>query len=128
MSNSATNNTKTIEIGKFYLVFDGSKTGHPGLVIWKDNDANRYLVIRFDSDRPGEVPKKQRGIRHITKLSHVIGEGIATSYIKNRPLLCKRKDIGKAWPNLSVHQDDWAIIENASKKESEIKNSLKRRK
>ena len=27
--------SKIIEIGKFYLIHDGSKTGHPGLVIWK---------------------------------------------------------------------------------------------
>lgn len=123
-----TDSTKSIEVGKFYLVFDGSKTGHPGLVIWKDDDANRYLVIRFDSDKPGEVPKKDRGIKHITKLSHVIEPCIVNSYAKNRPLLCKRKDIGKVWAGLVIHQDDWAIIDAISKKEPEISNSLKSKK
>lgn len=47
------NKIKLIEVGKFYFVHDGSKTGHPGFVIWKDDDANRYLVIRTDSDKPG---------------------------------------------------------------------------
>ena len=28
--NNQTNNTRTIEVGKFYLIFDGSRTGHPG--------------------------------------------------------------------------------------------------
>ena len=43
--------TKKIELGKFYFIHDGSKTGHPGLVIWKDDENNRYLVVRFDSDK-----------------------------------------------------------------------------
>ena len=41
------NSPKAIEIGKFYFVHDGSKTGHPGFVVWKDDEANRYLVVRF---------------------------------------------------------------------------------
>lgn len=61
---------KNIEIGKFYFIHDGSKTGHPGFVVWKDDKKNRYLVIRFDSDKFGDVPKKDRGVKHITKLNH----------------------------------------------------------
>ena len=41
--NNQTNNTRTIEVGKFYLMFDGSRTGHPGYVLWKDDSKNRYL-------------------------------------------------------------------------------------
>ena len=59
---------KNIEIGKFYFIHDGSKTGHPGLIISKDDNANRYLVVRFDSDKFGDIPKIQRGVRHITML------------------------------------------------------------
>ena len=55
------NKTKAIEVGKFYFVHDGSKTGHPGFVIWKDDEANRYLVIRTESDKPGAVTKEQKG-------------------------------------------------------------------
>lgn len=40
---------KNIEIGKFYLIHDGSKTGHPGFVVWKDDSANLYLLIKFGS-------------------------------------------------------------------------------
>lgn len=120
--------TKNIEVGKFYLLHDGSKTGHPGLVVWKDDAANRYLVVRFDSDKPGEVPKKDKGIKHITKLTHIIGSNIINSYVKNRPLLCKRKDIGQLWENLEVHTDDQHIIDEISKRNPEISNSLKRKK
>ena len=50
---------KNIEVGKFYFIHDGSKTGHPGYVVWKDDEKNRYLVVRFDSDKYGDVPKKK---------------------------------------------------------------------
>ena len=33
---------KQIDVGKFYLIHDGSRTGHPGFVVWKDDEANRY--------------------------------------------------------------------------------------
>lgn len=96
--------------------------------MWKDDENNRYLVVRFDSDKEGETPKKDRGLKHITILSHPIGQFIKNSYVKNRPLLCKRKDIGKEWINLIINQDDQNIIDNVSKKEPEISNSLKRKK
>ena len=52
------NTIKLIEVGKFYFVHDGSKTGHPGFVVWKDDLANRYLVVRTDSDKSGKVTKE----------------------------------------------------------------------
>ena len=64
------NKIKQIEVGKFYFIHDGSKTGHPGFVVWKDDEANRYLVIRTDSDKPGSIIKEQKGEKHITKLKH----------------------------------------------------------
>ena len=62
------NPARTIEVGNFYLIYDGSPTGHPGFVISKDDDKNLYLVLRLDSDKPGESTKESRGVRHITKL------------------------------------------------------------
>ena len=52
--------TKVIEVGKFYLIHDGSKTGHPGFVVWKDDAINRYILVKFDSDKPGDYPKKRK--------------------------------------------------------------------
>ena len=52
---------KNIEIGKFYFIHDGSKTDHPGYVVWKDDFANRYLVIRTDSDKPRAITKEEKG-------------------------------------------------------------------
>ena len=33
------NRIKVIEVGIFYFIHDGSKTGHPGLIVWKDDEA-----------------------------------------------------------------------------------------
>ena len=119
---------RIIEIGNFYFIHDDSSTGHPGFVVWKDDIANRYLVVRTDSDKEGEVPKDQRGARHITKLKHIIGRGIITSYVKNRPLLCKRKDIGILLPDLSFNYDDMDLINDIAKREPELSRSLRPRK
>ena len=119
---------RIIEIGKFYFIHDDSSTGHPGFVVWKDDIANRYLVVRTDSDKEGEVPKDQRGARHITKLKHIIGRGIITSYVKNRPLLCKRKDIGILLSDLSFNYDDMDLINDIAKREPELSRSLRPRK
>ena len=119
---------KNIEIGKFYFVHDDSTCGHPGYVIWKDDLVNRYLVIRTDSDKKGEVPKIEKGVRHITKLSHIIGGDIICSYVKNRPMLCKRKDLGILLPDLSFHPDDMKIVEEVSKREPQLSRSLRPRK
>ena len=122
------NSIKNIEIGKFYFIHDDSACGHPGYVVWKDDDTNRYLVIRTDSDKEGDVPKIDRGVRHITKLEHIIGGDIVCSYVKNRPMLCKRKDLGVMLPDLSFHPDDMKIVEEVSKREPQLSRSLRPRK
>ena len=42
---------KTIEIGKSYLIHDGSKAYHHSFVMQKDDKANRYLVVITESDK-----------------------------------------------------------------------------
>ena len=116
---------KNIEVGKFYFIHDGSKTGHPGLVVWKNDEKNRYLIVRFDSDKEGDVPKKKRGVRHITELKHIIGGNIVRSYAKNRPLLCKRRDIGIELKGLSIHPNDSVIIDKISKSKKQFSKSIK---
>ena len=127
MSNQKTTQiTKKILVGHFYFIHDRSKSGHPGLVVWKNDDENRYLVIRFDSDKPGEPTKESRGIRHITKLKHPTDERILNSYARNRPFLCKRKDLGKLLSDLVLHPDDEPLIKSISSKKPEISSSLRK--
>jgi hypothetical protein len=118
---------KNIEVGKFYFIHDGSKTGHPGLVFWKDDAANRYLIIRFDSDKYGvETTKEQRRIKHITKLKHPIDDKVMNSYARNRPMLCKRKDIGFLMSELSIKDDDIQTIEEIKNNNPELGPSLRK--
>ena len=87
--------TKNIEVGKFYLIFDGSRTGHPGFVVWKDDEKNQYLIVITESDKFGNKSKRETDKRHLTDLDYPTEPKVAKSYIKKRPMLCKRKDIGK---------------------------------
>ena len=121
-----TNTIKIIEVGKFYFIHDGSKTGHPGLIIWKDDKANRYLVVRFDSDKfDVSYTKEQRGIKHITKLEHPTSPKVMNSYVHNRPMLCKRKDIGGLLSDLSISQEDVKTIEIIARRKPELSRSIK---
>ena len=80
-------NIKCIEIAKFYLIHDRSKTGHPGLIVWKDDEANLYLAIRFGTSQ------NDKNIPLVNKLN----KNIEKHYFYKRPLLLKRKDIGSEW-------------------------------
>ena len=119
--------SKTIEVGKFYFIHDKSHSGHPGFVVWKDDEKNRYLVIRFDSDKFGiEFTKEHRNVKHITKLSHATSAKVMNSYVHNRPMLCKRKDIGILLPDLSIHYSDKNLIDEISRRNPELSGSLKK--
>ena len=107
--------SKTIEIGKFYLIHDGSKTGHPGFVVRKDDEINRYLVVITESDKIGNVSKREADKRHLTDLDYPTENKVAKSYIKKRPMLCKRKDIGKELLGMSFHPNDYDKVEFVSK-------------
>lgn len=118
---------KIIEVGKFYFIHDGSRTGHPGLVVWKDDEKNRYLVVRFDSDKlDAEFTKEQREVKHITKLKHPIDNKVMNSYVRNRPTLCKRKDIGFLMHNLNIHKEDFATINRVKNNKPELGPSLRK--
>lgn len=133
MSDSQTNqsatsskSSKVIEVGKFYFIHDGSKTGHPGLIVSANDAANRYLLIRFDSDKFGAITKKSRGVKHITMLKHTTEPTIMNSYAHNRPMLCKRKDIGIELTRMSLNEEDLPIIREISKQIPELSPSLRK--
>lgn len=108
---------KIIEVGKFYLIFDGSKTGHPGYVFWKDDVKNRYLVIRTESDKKGNTSKRVLKRQHLIDLKHPTDPNVIKSYIRTKPMLCKRKDIGsKELVGMKFHPDDMKLISIVSKK------------
>ena len=117
-------NIRNIQVGKFYLIHDKSRIGHPGYVLEKDDQNNRYLVARFDSDKADEIPKFSRGARHITQLAHPTDNKVVRSYVRNRPFLCKRKDIGIELKDFSINPDDLALVKSVAKNNPELSSSL----
>ena len=49
---------KTIEVGKFYLIHDGSKAGYPGFAVRKEDKVNRNLFVMTKNDKSGNVSKQ----------------------------------------------------------------------
>ena len=85
--------SKIIEIGKFYLIHDGSKTGHPGLVIWKNDEYNLYLAIKIGTSSN----------ENNFALKELISKENIRHYVYKRPFLGKRKDFGsKPFVDLSI--------------------------
>lgn len=79
-----TNIRKIIEIDKYYLIHDGSKTGHPGVIIWKDDECNLYLAVKIGTSRNNN---------NKLLLESVSNDQVA-HYVYNKPFLGKRKDFG----------------------------------
>ena len=120
---------KILKVGNFYLIHDGSKTGHPGFIIWKNDKQNRYLVIRTNSDKKGKISKEQMGEKHITKLKHPTDNNVLCSYVHNRPMICRRKDIGsKVLIGMAFHHDDLSLINEISKRKPEVASSFRKNK
>ena len=120
---------KNIEVGKFYLIHDGSDTGHPGLIIEKDDLNNRYLVILTESDKKGNMSKREADKRHLTDLTHPTDSTVIKSYVKNRPMLCKRRDIGtKELIDMQINEADMNIINIIKQRSPKYSPSFKRNK
>ena len=85
---------KNIEVGKFYHLHDGSQSGHPGLIVWKSDEFNLYLAIKFGTS------KNKNNIA----LNKSVGGGAKKSFIYKRPILLKRKNIGTPFDNL-IYED-----------------------
>lgn len=78
-------NHKTIEVGKFYFIHDGSKTGHPGFVIWKDDEKNLYIAIKFGSTSNA----------HNFPFGRAVGKRANQSFVYKRGFIGKRKDYSR---------------------------------
>ena len=119
---------KVITVGEFYFIHDGSQTGHPGFILSKDDENNRYLVARFDSDKYSDKKTKiERGVRHITKLIKPTNQNVKNSYVHNRPMICKRKDIGIKLFDLSLSDEDIVLISKIANANPEYSPSLRKK-
>ena len=93
---------KIIDLNKFYLIHDGSKRGHPGFCVWKDDKANLYLLIKFGTSKSYDN----------APLKHPISSNILKSFVYKHPFLGKRKDVGAEMKyDIKIHNDDlWILI------------------
>ena len=93
---------KHLEKGKFYSI-----NRHPGLIVFKNDMKNIYI---------GVVTGTSKG-RHQTKLKHPTEPTVNVSYVKNRPILAKRKHFGsKELIGMKVHSEDRIIIKIISRR------------
>lgn len=76
---------KSLNVGEFHFIHDGSKTGHPGIIVWKSDEKNLYLAIKV-----GTSPN----IHNIPFL-RALGERASQSFIYKRLFLGKRKDFDR---------------------------------
>ena len=119
---------KNIEVGKFYIIYDGSRTGHPGFIINKNDQENWYLVVRTESDKKGAITKRELQRQHLIDLKHPTDTSVIKSYIRSRPLMCKRKDIGsKELIGMKFHEDDISKVIEVSKKKPEFTKSFNKK-
>ena len=95
---------KHIEKGRFYHIHEGSKTGHPGMVYWKNDKRNLYLAILTGTSDG----------RHRTTLQAPTNRNVERSAIQNRPVLAKRKDIGGAHLDYRFSKKDKELLKAIS--------------
>ena len=110
-------NIKKVKKGKFYHFHEGSPTGHPGLIYWKNDKKNLYLAVTTDST-PGA---------HRTKLTHPTSKDVSESYINNHPLLAKRKNIGGERINMKFDTEDKPLVKTVSRRPNRETKDINRK-
>ena len=110
---------KRIRKGRFYLIHDGSKTGHPGMVYWKSDKKNIYLSLTT-----GTTHNKES-----ISLRFPIDKTIKRSYVNKRPFLGRRKDYGsKEMQDMRFNKKDKKLIlTKISKKEPRYSKNINRK-
>ena len=110
---------KTIQVGNFYLIHDGSKSGHPGYVLWLNNEFNLYLLAKF-----GTTPNE-----HNIHFPHPVGKNIEHSYLYKKLFLGKRRDLGKKqFTDMKIQQKDVNfILKNTNLSEPTESKSINRK-
>ncbi|MCQ2802038.1 MAG: hypothetical protein MJ222_05405 [Bacilli bacterium] len=83
------NNTekKNLRLGSFHTTFEGSESGHPGMIYWTDDEHNLYLAITTGSSEYNDD--------HFEKLTIRTESGVEHSFVNKRPFLGRRKDFAR---------------------------------
>ena len=92
---------KNLQINSFYIIHDGSPSGHPGLLIWKDDNANLYLAIKFGSSSNKEN----------VELKEALSKEKPKSFYYKRLFLGKRKDFSDTvLTNLTINTEELNLL------------------
>ncbi len=102
------------------MTHDGSKTGHPGYIYWKNDNKNLYLAITTGTSESNND--------HFIKLSKPISQNSKISYANKKPFLGNRRDFGsKELNGFKFDIGDYEILIRISKNNprtgKRIKNS-----
>lgn len=110
---------KQLETGSFYMVFDKSKTGHPGMVYWKNDQRNLYLAITTGTSEQNNP--------HFEKLSKPTSSDVKVSYVNKKPFLGKRRDFGsRKLEKMSFFIGDYEILVKVTRKEPRTGKRVKK--
>lgn len=110
---------KNLKTGCFYLTHDGSKTGHPGMIYWKNDEKNLYLAITTGTSEKDDP--------HFEELSKPTFETIEKSYVNKKPFLGNRRDFGNTeYPDMSFHIGDYKILIKVCENEPRLGKRVKK--
>ena len=75
------------------------------------------------------MSKREADKRHLTDLSYPTDSTVIKSYVKNRPMICKRRDIGsKELINMRINEVDMEIISMIKQRRPKYSPSFKKHK
>ena len=75
------------------------------------------------------MSKREADKRHLTDLTHPTDSTVIKSYVKNRPMLCKRRDIGSnELVGMKINQEDLDIINKVKEPYPKYSPSFKKQK
>lgn len=101
------------------MVHDGSKSGHPGKIVWKNDKMNLYLAVVTGTTYD----------QHKLRLKHPTDKSTSVSYVDRRSFIGRRRDFGnKELVGMKFHKDDKSIIKVIEQRKPIYSQSFKRRK
>lgn len=110
---------RKLQKGRFYYVHEGSPTGHPGMIYWKNDKKNLYLSLTTGTSYN----------KDLLPLNAPTDSQVKMSYVNKKPFLGKRKDYGnKVLVDMKFSKlDKKMILHDISKAEPRYSKTLSRK-
>ncbi len=103
-----------VKKNKFYMSFYRDKLGHPSLVVDKNDNGNKILIVKFTTEKTYKDAEKK-------PLNYCIdpkADKNKKSYIVKYPFIVKGKNLyyKKQYENFRIHKSDNFRVKNVSKR------------